>query len=115
MSPGLSRNATSSNSFTITPRRNHPSSPPCSRDTLSPEYFLAISGKLPPWRSTTSSDSASCRARARAAESGLGTITIWRNEMGSACLRAGRAGGELPPVRLGHHQLLFDLRREDGL
>src|SRR6266568_2363259 len=87
--PGLRRNATSSNSFTITPRRNQPSAPPCSRETLSAEYFFATSAKPepPPCRSFTTRDSANCSALALAAESGFGTITIWRNE-----IAAGRLG-----------------------
>src|SRR5207249_2325017 len=48
IAPGLRRNATSSNSFTITPRRNQPSTPPCSQDTLSAEYFFATSAKVAP-------------------------------------------------------------------
>src|SRR3989454_6753890 len=89
IAPGLKRNATSSNSLTITPRRNQPSAPPCSRETLSAEYFFATSANPapPPWRSATTRDSASCSARALAAESGFGTITTWRNEMA-----AGRLG-----------------------
>src|SRR5882724_1322007 len=87
--PGLRRNATSSNSLTITPRRNQPSAPPCSRETLSAEYFFATSANPapPPCRSATTRESASCNARELAAESGFGTITIWRNEMA-----AGRLG-----------------------
>src|SRR5256886_5464106 len=86
---GLRRNATSSNSLTITPRRNQPSAPPCSRETLSAEYFFATSAKPepPPCRSFTTRDSANCTARPLAAESGFDTITIWRNEMA-----AGRLG-----------------------
>src|SRR5881397_3374904 len=88
IAPGLRRNATSSNSFTITPRRNQPSTPPCSRDTLSAEYFFAMSAKVAPplFRSVTTSDSASCSARTLAAESGFGTITIWRKEMAAGRL-----------------------------
>src|SRR5437660_141338 len=88
IAPGLRRNATSSNSFTITPRRNQPSTPPCSRDTLSAEYFFATSAKVAPpfFRSATTSDSASCSARTLAAESGFGTITIWRKEMAAGRL-----------------------------
>src|SRR5207247_1872354 len=77
----------SSNSLTITARRNHPSSPPCSRDALSAEYFFATSAKFAPCRSTTTSDSASCRARALAVESARGVTTICRNE-----IAAGRFG-----------------------
>src|SRR5438876_4851782 len=87
IAPGRSRNATSSNCFTITPRRNQPSSPPCSREALSAEYFFATSAKLAPARNATTRDSASCSARALAAESGLGTMTTWRNE-----IAAGRLG-----------------------
>src|SRR5437773_1463576 len=88
IAPGRRRNATSSNSFTITPRRNQPSTPPCSRDTLSAEYFFATSAKVAPpfFRSATTSDSASCSARTLAAESGFGTITIWRKEMAAGRL-----------------------------
>src|SRR6266550_1953816 len=88
IAPGLRRNATSSNSFTITPRRNHPSTPPCSRDTLSAEYFFATSAKVAPplFRSATTSDSASCSARTLAAESGFGTTTTWRKEMAAGRL-----------------------------
>src|SRR5206468_3284808 len=88
IAPGLRRNATSSNSFTITPRRNQPSTPPCSRDTLSAGYFFAMSAKVAPplFRSVTTSDSASCSARTLAAESGFGTITIWRKEMAAGRL-----------------------------
>src|SRR6266566_2862905 len=88
IAPGLRRNATSSNSFTITPRRNQPSTPPCSRDTLSAEYFLATSAKVAPplFRSATTSDSASCSARTLAAESGFGTTTTWRKEMAAGRL-----------------------------
>src|SRR5207248_7608622 len=88
IAPGLRRNATSSNSFTITPRRNQPSTPPCSRDTLSAEYFFATSAKVAPpfFRSATTSDSASCSARTLATESGFGTITIWRKEMAAGRL-----------------------------
>src|SRR5216110_894847 len=88
IAPGLRRNATSSNSFTITPRRNQPSTPPCARDTLSAEYFFATSAKVAPpfFRSATTSDSASCSARTLAAESGFGTITIWRKEMAAGRL-----------------------------
>src|SRR6184192_4120104 len=88
IAPGLRRNATSSNSFTITPRRNQPSTPPCSRDTVSAEYFFAMSAKVAPplFRSVTTSDSASCSARTLAAESGFGTITIWRKEMAAGRL-----------------------------
>src|SRR6266550_2072255 len=76
IAPGLRRNATSSNSFTITPRRNQPSTPPCSRDTLSAEYFFAMSAKVAPplFRSATTS------------ESGFGTTTTWRKEMAAGRL-----------------------------
>src|SRR5258708_5333965 len=89
MAPGLRRNATSSNSLTITPRRNHPSAPPCSRETLSAEYCFATSAnRAPPARrSAATRESPSCSARALAAESAFGTITIWRKEMA-----AGRLG-----------------------
>src|SRR2546427_9196126 len=83
--PGLTRTATSSTSSPITPRRTQPSTPPCSRDTLSAEYFFAMSAKVAPplFRSATTSDSASCSARTLAAESGFGTTTTWRKEMRS--------------------------------
>src|SRR5216110_3407622 len=88
IAPGLKRNATSSNSLTITPRRNQPRAPPCSRETLSAEYFFATSANPapPPWRSATTRESASCSALALAAESGFGTITIWRNEIAAGRL-----------------------------
>src|SRR5947208_8465287 len=88
IAPGLKRKATSSNSLTITPRRNQPSAPPCSRETLSAEYFFATSANPAPprCRSATTRDSASCSARALAAESGFGTITIWRNEIAAGRL-----------------------------
>jgi len=77
ISPGRTRNATSSNSFTITPRRNHPSSPPWAAEALSPENrFAAAAKSAPGCRSATTSDSASCNARCRAAESATGLITI---------------------------------------
>src|SRR5437764_8389744 len=88
IAPGMKRKATSSNSLTITPRRNQPSAPPCSRETLSAEYFFATSANPAPprCRSATTRDSASCSARALAAESGFGTITIWRNEIAAGRL-----------------------------
>src|SRR6266550_2459871 len=106
IAPGLRRNATSSNSFTITPRRNHPSTPPCSRDTLSAEYFFATSAKVAPplFRSATTSDSASCSARTLAAESGFGTTTTWEGD-------GGRPLGLLLPVRLPERPHLGVRRR----
>src|SRR5438552_13412824 len=47
ISPGRSRNATSSNSLTMTPRRNQPSSPSCAADALSFENRFAVDRKSP--------------------------------------------------------------------
>jgi hypothetical protein len=78
--PGRRRNAAASNSGTMRPRRNHPRSPPSSREPGSSEKRRASVAKSASCRRATSTESASRRATTLAATVGSGRTAMARND-----------------------------------